>query len=89
MTNLSQNKLDKLVSGFKNIWVFLMTGTQFYPRHMIIITYRVTLSGFPSQVRAGSNQSKRILYLYPYFEPVSIQFEVDTVCTRIVPVHIS
>jgi hypothetical protein len=24
MTNLSQNKLEKLVNGFKNIWVFLM-----------------------------------------------------------------
>ena len=24
MTNLSQNKLDKLVSRFKNIWDFLM-----------------------------------------------------------------
>src|ERR1700722_3701436 len=31
--------------------------------------YHATLSGFPSQVRAGSNPSERVLYLYPYFEP--------------------
>jgi hypothetical protein len=39
MTNLSQNKPDKLVSGFKNIWIFLMTGTSFYKHQQEVCSF--------------------------------------------------
>ena len=34
-----------------------------------LLVYCITLSGFLSQVWAGSNPSEWVLYLYPYFKP--------------------
>ena len=61
MTNLSQNKLDKLLSRFKNIWVFLM------------LSFEVTSSSFCYRILSDLGLCSELVKHQPKTPPAILQ----------------